>query len=147
MTTYEAQMSFLEPWPSTKTESPYVRGMAEDGYLSQNFQNVEHTVEITDARLNKENFKLDTHGFAWYKDTNLSAPVLEAIRSKDKDSVIDAYYPLVEDLVKRATGATRTIVFDHTYRKRNPELDMKENPNGKEQPATVVSLIVALQTV
>lgn len=142
MTTVEACMSFLEPWPSTaEKESPYVRGKVEESFPSTNFKNEDHIVRISDARPNKDNFTLDKHGFAWFHDLTLSADVLAAIRSKDKEQVADTYYPLVETLLKGKLNASRVVIFDHTYRKRNPELDMKENPNGREQPATVVSII------
>lgn len=140
MTTYESQMSFLEAWPSTdEKESPYVRGKVEDGFPSQNFKNEEYTVNITNARPIKDEFRLDKNGFAWHTDTNLTADALRAIRSKSKELVAEVYYPMVENIIKEATGATRIIIFDHTYRKRDPALNMKENPNGREQPATVVS--------
>jgi hypothetical protein len=140
MATYDAQMSFLELWPSVdEKESPYVRGIVEDGYPSQNFKNVEYTVQVTDARPNKGDFNLDKNGFMWHTDTNLSTETLRAIRSKQKELVAEVYYPLVEKIIKNATGATSVIIFDHTYRKRDPTLNMKDNPNGREQPATVVS--------
>lgn len=140
MTTYEATMSFLEPWPApSEKEPPYVRGKVEDGFPSQNFQNLEYRVKITDARPNKHAFTLDRNGFAWQHDETLSTDVLKAIRSKSPHLVAEKYYPLVENIVKGATGADKVIIFDHTYRKRDPALNMKENPNGREQPATVVS--------
>jgi hypothetical protein len=142
MATYESQMSFLEPWPSTdEKESPYVRGKVEDGYPSQNFKNEEYTVNVTDARPIKDEFTLDKNGFTWHTDTNLTSEALRAIRSKSKELVAEVYYPLVENIIKSATGATRVIIFDHTYRKRDPALNMRENPNGREQPATVVSTV------
>ncbi|KAF2179239.1 methyltransferase [Zopfia rhizophila CBS 207.26] len=139
MVTVEAEMSFLEPWPSTaEKEPPYVRGLVEDDYPSTNFKNQEYKVQVIDARPTKDQFTLDKNGFTWHKDTNLTADVLRVIRSKDKELVAEVYYPLVETLIKKATGASKVIIFDHTYRKRDPALNMKENPNGREQPATVV---------
>jgi len=133
-------MSFLEPWKSSsEAESPYVRGLVEEGYPSTNFKNEDYSVQITDARPKKGSFTLDNNGFAWQDDDPLSTDVLRAIRSKDKSLVSEHYYPIVERLVKKATGASKIIIFDHTYRKRDPSLNLKENPNGKEQPATVVS--------
>ncbi|KAL1604781.1 hypothetical protein SLS60_004321 [Paraconiothyrium brasiliense] len=138
MATHEAQMSFLEPWPApSEKEPPYVRGKVEDGFPSQNFQNQEYNVKVTDARPNKDSFTLDKNGFTWHHDDNLSTDVLRAIRSKSKELVAEQYYPLVENIIKGATGASRVLIFDHTYRKRDPALNMKENPNGREQPATV----------
>jgi hypothetical protein len=136
-------MSFLEPWPPTsEKESPYVRGIAEEEYPSTNFKNEDRIVRFRDARPFKDQFTLDQHGFAWTSSSALSHQVLEIIRSKDKEKVTNVYYPLVHKLLKSKLGASRVIIFDHTYRKRDPSLDMKENPNQREQPATVVSQLL-----
>lgn len=144
-------MSFLEPWPlPADKESPYVRGVVEDGYPSTNFKNEDHNVLFTDARSFKDRFTLDQHGFAWTSSSALPGHVLEIIRSKDKDRVTSDYYPLVETLLRDTLGASRVIMFDHTYRKRDPSLNMKDNPNQREQPATVVSvatLVVLAKTL
>jgi hypothetical protein len=140
MAMHGVSMSFLEPWPApSERESPYVRGKVEDGFPSQNFENQEYIVQVQDARPNKQDFTLDKNGFTWHHDDNLSKDMLKVIRSKDTELVAENYYPLIENLVRNATGATRVIIFDHTYRKRDPALNMRENPNGREQPATVVS--------
>ncbi|KAF2014418.1 methyltransferase [Aaosphaeria arxii CBS 175.79] len=138
MASVQACMSFLEPWPSTaEKESPYVRGIVEEQYPSTNFKNEDQTVQFTDARLIKELFTLDNNGFAWTNSSALPDQVLDVIRSKEKERVMGKYYPLVEKLLKDTLGATHVIIFDHTYRKRDPSLDLKANPNEREQPATV----------
>ncbi|KAF3058426.1 hypothetical protein GL218_05723 [Daldinia childiae] len=137
MAVVESQMSYLEPWSLSK-ESPYIRGLVEEGYPSTNFKNEEYNVRITDARTYKDNFNLDTHGFAFPDGGIIPEEILQGIRSKDKTLVSAQYYPLVDTLVKEKTGATRVIIFDHTYRKKDPALSPKENPNGREQPATLV---------
>lgn len=40
--------------------------------------------------------------------------------------------------MKRETGAKRVVIFDHTYRKRDPGVDMEKNVYARGQPATVV---------
>lgn len=148
MTTHQASMSFIEPWARKPgSESPFVRGQVEDGYPSQNFENQEYTVHVVDARPNKAAFNLDKHGFAYHDDDELSADVLGAVRSKDKALVARIYYPIVENIIKKATGANHIVIFDHTYRKRNPSMDMKENPNGREQPATTASAVFPLHRI
>lgn len=137
MSTVKSQMSYLEPW--TDKDAPYVRGKVEESFPRTNFVNREYTVQIHDARPKKNEFDLDVHGFSFYDDQPLSEHVIQAIRSRDKSLVEREYYPLAEDLVKKVTGASKVIIFDHTYRKRDPSLAVHENPNGREQPATVVS--------
>ncbi|OCL06614.1 methyltransferase [Glonium stellatum] len=137
MAIVESQMSYLEPW-STSGEPPFVRGITDEEYKPTNFNNLEYSVQIADARPQKDEFQLDTHGFAFHGDDTLPEDVLRAIRSKDNNFVADEYYPIVERLITQKTGATRVVIFDHTYRKKDPALNLKENPNGREQPATVV---------
>ncbi|KAK7701278.1 hypothetical protein SLS64_010321 [Diaporthe eres] len=136
MSIVETRMSYLEPWVG-KDDEPYVRGKVEETYPRTNFTNQEFTVRVSDARPTKDDFDLDTHGFAFH-DSPINDQVIEVIRSKEKDAVKNSYYPLVEDLVKKHTMASKVIIFDHTYRKKDPSLAPTENPNGREQPATLV---------
>lgn len=66
--------------------------------------------------------------------------MLDVLRKNNLDKVRQLYYPHIENLVKKETGASRVVIFDHTSRKRRPELGKYDNPTGKEQPATMVSL-------
>jgi hypothetical protein len=131
-------MSYLEPWDN-KSEPPYLRGITNEEFPRTNFANREFPVKVQNARPQKQDFNLDTHGFAFHEDDIISAAVVEAVREKNKAMIEDKYYPQVERLVKKETGATRVIIFDHTYRKRDTTLGVNENPNGREQPATLVS--------
>ena len=131
-------MSFLEPWEASRG-NPFFRSAPAEGFESVNFKWVEHAVTITDARPNKSAFTLDAHGFAYGNDeADISPTTLGALRANDSDAVKQIYYPQVEAFVKNFTGASSVIIFDHTVRKRRPELDSKENSDGKEQPATIV---------
>ncbi|KAI0401930.1 methyltransferase [Xylaria palmicola] len=136
MATTESRMSFLEPWAG-REESPYVRGKVEEGFPRQNFENLEYAVRFRDARPDKAGFELDTHGFAFHDDGGVATQVVDAIRENDRATVQELYYPAVEAIVKAKTGASRVIIFDHTYRKRYLGLDPGQNQNGKEQPATL----------
>jgi hypothetical protein len=73
-------------------------------------------VTICNGRLSERVFSLDREGFA-----------LVQHESKMKDFYNDAelkavYYPEIEALVKRMTGANRVLVFDHTLRAENDAL-------------------------
>jgi hypothetical protein len=70
----------------------------------------------------------------------MTTEVIEALRVGVKEVVQELYYPKVEKLVKSITGASKVIIFDHTVRKRDPEMKKEDNPSGKEQPATVVCI-------
>lgn len=138
MSTVESYMSFLEPW-ADKQEPPYIRGKTEELFPRTNFANQEYKVRIRDARPNKASFNLDIHGFSFHDDDLLSEETTEAIRARNKPEVERVYYPQVANLMQHVTGASKVIIFDHTYRKRDASLSPHENPNGREQPATLVS--------
>lgn len=128
----------------TKYEPPYLRGHPTPEFpQTTNFTNTAHSVTVHPARAQKPAFSLDQHGFAFppFPSDSLSPEVLSAIRNGDKDTVEKQYYPTVVELLMQETGASKVVIFDHTYRKRDPEVDMekKENAYKRGQPATVVS--------
>ena len=137
MAVVQSQMMFLEPWAG-KEESPYVRGITTEEYPRQNFTNLEYPVQFHDARPDKDSFNLDTHGFEFHSDDGIDEELVTAIRRKDKPFIVENYYPVVEGIVKSKTGAERVIIFDHTYRRRDPSLDPTVNKDGNEQPASLV---------
>ncbi|MCJ1352286.1 MAG: hypothetical protein MMC33_002270 [Icmadophila ericetorum] len=130
-------MSFLEPWDPSRG-NPFYRSAADEGFENTNFKWVDQTVTITNARPQKGAFMLDKNGFAYHDDEELAPELIDALRKGEKETVKNLYYPKVEEFIKKHTGASRVIIFDHTLRKRDPGRDAKDNPNGKEQPATVV---------
>ena len=133
----ESRMSYLQPWSKEK-ENPYVRGAPDDGFRTCNHSHLEYPVKITNARPRKEEYSIDTHGFA-YHDADIAEETLELLRTNDKERVAEDYYPMVGKLVKDKTGASKVVIFDHTVRRRDPSLTLNENPNGNEQPASLVS--------
>jgi hypothetical protein len=70
----------------------------------------EHQVAIHDGRPLASQIDLDRHGFVLlHEDT--------AVKDfYDEAEVRRVYYPEMEALVRRATGASKVIVFDHTIR-------------------------------
>ncbi|KAL1856872.1 hypothetical protein Daus18300_010635 [Diaporthe australafricana] len=131
-----AEMRFLEPWDSTK-RNPYVRINPAPGFDRTNIKWQDYRVSIRDARPDKSDFAVDTHGFGFFDD-QIPDQIIDALRGDDKDVTQRLYYPHVEEFVKRMSGAPRVIIFDHTLRKRRPDLNKTENSDGKEQPATMV---------
>jgi hypothetical protein len=69
-----------------------------------------HLVTIADARPLAGSLSLDVEGFAL-----LQAP--SALASfEDEAAILAVYYPEVERLIARATGAARVVTFDHNVR-------------------------------
>ena len=47
----------------------------------------------------------------------LIGPLLDAIKARDALQIKSVYYPMMEKLLTKATGASRVHIFDHTLRK------------------------------
>ncbi len=47
----------------------------------------------------------------------LFGALLDAIKARDALQIKSVYYPMMEKLLKNATGASRVHIFDHTLRK------------------------------
>ena len=69
-----------------------------------------HRVTIRNARLAKEPFVLDRHGFRFVHHDTKVADFFE------EEQIRRVYYPEMEALVKAESGASRVVVFDHTLR-------------------------------
>lgn len=88
-------------------------------------------VRIADARPIAEDLSLDVEGFAL-----LDAPT--AVRDFwDEAQTLALGHPEAAELVKRATGASRVVVFDHTLRRRMPEVEDR-TAGAPRQPAARV---------
>jgi len=99
------------------------------GVPRQSGKYVERSVVLHNGRDLLDMLSLDTNGF-------MLAPHQTAVKDfYDPDEVKAVYYPEVERLVKRVTGAGRVVVFDHIV--RNPVL-AKLGEKGARPPAKVV---------
>ncbi len=47
----------------------------------------------------------------------LACNLLAEIKARDALQIKSVYYPMMEKLLKKATGASRVHIFDHTLRK------------------------------
>ncbi len=87
------------------------------------------TVAIRNGRELLSKFSLDTNGFLLMEHET-------AVKDfYDPDEVKSVYYPEVERLIRRVTGAERVVVFDHIM--RNPVL-AERGEKGARAPAKVV---------
>jgi hypothetical protein len=73
-----------------------------------------HRVRIENGRLAAEPFELQKHGFVFVKQPT-------AVKNFfDEAEVEHVYYPEVESLIRKESGARRVVVFDHTVRTTDP---------------------------
>jgi hypothetical protein len=74
-----------------------------------------HDVTIANGRLEAGRFSLERNGFHFVRHDTAVADF------DDPDEITRVYYPEIEALVKRESGATRVVVFDHTLRTADDE--------------------------
>ncbi|HVA12687.1 MAG TPA: CmcJ/NvfI family oxidoreductase [Stellaceae bacterium] len=75
-----------------------------------------HTVAIHNGRLVAEGFALERSGFRFLGHETRMRDFF------DEAEIAKIYYPEMEALVKRETGASRVVVFDHTLRTADDEM-------------------------
>lgn len=84
------------------------------GEHEKNYSSEKHAVEMENVRGTETQYSLDKVGFQWIK-----SPVRHT-SFKDEDEVKKEYYPESVDLIKKVTGASEVVIFDHTFRRNNP---------------------------
>ncbi|KAJ7914268.1 hypothetical protein B0H13DRAFT_1712165 [Mycena leptocephala] len=91
-----------------------------------NYTRETHEVKIYNLRGNESAATLDTAGFQLYNH-----PAKHTAFTNDAE-VEKEYYPESIELIKRLTGASRVVLFDHTIRRRRP--DQKDDGPDRRQP-------------
>ncbi|KAJ7926056.1 hypothetical protein B0H13DRAFT_1973323 [Mycena leptocephala] len=94
-----------------------------------NWSPEKHDVQIENIRGKEAAYHLDEAGFQFFHSPANHKSFL------DDSEIKSEYYPESEELIKRITGASRVVLFDHTIRRRTPgQADMV----SKRQPVTEV---------
>ncbi|KAH6662021.1 hypothetical protein B0J14DRAFT_663003 [Halenospora varia] len=73
-----------------------------------------HTVTIHDIRGSEDAYSLDTTGFQVVKHESAEKEFV------DDEQIKSRYYGEIEGILKKATGANKVFIFDHTIRRPNP---------------------------
>ncbi|KAG2033561.1 hypothetical protein BDR03DRAFT_984948 [Suillus americanus] len=118
---------FIAPLDGSR---PYNRVNADSatGKLARNYTLGPHDMQIEDVRGKEELYKLDNAGFQYGREAAKHSSFL------NDDEIEREYYPESIDLIKRVTGATKIVIFDHTVRRRRPG-EPGDNP-GRRQPVS-----------
>ncbi|KAI5980948.1 hypothetical protein EDD15DRAFT_2392342 [Pisolithus albus] len=95
------------------------------GEQPKNWNEDVRVVQIEDIRGKEHEFSLDISGFQYYRH-----PAKHTKFTNDKE-IEEEYYPESVELLKKLTGASRVVIFDHTVRRRRP---------GKHQPFALVRI-------
>jgi len=113
----EATLNFVQPVGSDGRSPPRVNktGRDDDARI-ETMVSVAIPTTILDARALHRPATLDTQGF-------MMLPHATGVTCdfKDVDEIRSVYYPEMEALVQRATGAERVVLFDHTLRRITAE--------------------------
>ncbi|KAG1883577.1 hypothetical protein F4604DRAFT_1575657 [Suillus subluteus] len=112
---------------------PYNRMYADTSATAKpahNWTQEPHDMQVEDVRGKEELYKLDSAGFQYGREAAKHASFL------NDDEIQREYYPESIDLIKRVTGATNVVIFDHTIRRRRPG-EPGDNPQ-KRQPVSSV---------
>eukprot|EP00026_Physarum_polycephalum_P009570 Phypoly_transcript_09698.p1 GENE.Phypoly_transcript_09698~~Phypoly_transcript_09698.p1 ORF type:complete len:310 (+),score=73.57 Phypoly_transcript_09698:182-1111(+) len=108
-----ATLSFSSPLASTPAGEKWYVNI--NNALIKNYEKKDENVTIYDMRGQESNTHVDTTGFqAITSPSSISADLLLSGNDKEIEKV---YYPEVEALLLKATGASRVVFFDHTVRK------------------------------
>ncbi|MEX2615741.1 MAG: CmcJ/NvfI family oxidoreductase [Alphaproteobacteria bacterium] len=82
----------------------------EEAHKEQLPQYEPHKVRIENGRKAAEPFELQKHGFVFRQHRT-------AVKNFfDEQDVLNTYYPEIENLIRKESGASRVVVFDHTVR-------------------------------
>lgn len=97
--------------PPASGERPYLYTYDPEpssGQQRRNWAPTAHTVQIENLRGREDSVKLDTSGFQFGVHA-------AAHRAFNSDADIEReYYPESVDLIKKVTGASRVVLFDHS---------------------------------
>ncbi len=99
------------------------------GVPPQNFTNEAHEVQVHDLRGRAGYVSLDGEGFAVLNHHSAERDFV------DEAAIVGAYYAETDRLLREATGASRTFIFDHTIRRRLPG---QPDRAGQRQPVARV---------
>ncbi|KAJ8596668.1 hypothetical protein M405DRAFT_781299, partial [Rhizopogon salebrosus TDB-379] len=100
------------------------------GELVRNWTEDPHDVRIEDVRGKEALYKLDSAGFQFGREAAKHTSFL------DDDEIQNEYYLESIDLIKKVTGASSAVIFDHTIRRRRPG-ESDDSPQ-KRQPVALV---------
>lgn len=118
----EAAVNYLSPM----AEKPYTYIYEPPiGTAPQNVVYESHDLPIWNARSLTSTLSLDQQGFSFISHRSAVSNFY------DEDEIRQRYYPEAEQLVKKATGAARVLVFDHNLRNSQ---QAKQRSNGVREP-------------
>lgn len=109
---------------SPETDQPEIYLFEPPPGTPRQYPTVGHVLQIENGRDDPDAFSLDRQGFVFRHD-----PGSVIADFYDAGMIEDRYYEKVADLIKRETGASDVVVFDHTYRSSRELLPGESDAN------------------
>lgn len=106
--TVKAQLFYSVPPTDGSKPYQYINADPATGQRQRNYSFEPYDVEIENIRGKEDRVSLDTTGFAFVK-----APAQHKSFANDEEVERD-YYPESVELLKKLTGASRVVLFDHS---------------------------------
>jgi hypothetical protein len=97
--------------PPVDGSKPYVKLFKIDpatGKMETNYSSNTVDVQIEDLRGKEDSASLDTTGFQY------GTAQSKLHNFGNEQDILDVYYPESIDLIKKATGASKVVIFDHS---------------------------------
>lgn len=124
------QLTYSIPPPDGSKTYTVVNRDSITGERTQSWKEDVRSVQIEDVRGKENEHTLDTTGFQFFRHP------AKHTRFLDDAEIKAEYYPETAELIKKLTGATEVILFEHTVRRKRPGL-IDDGPQ-KRQPVLVI---------
>lgn len=95
------------------------------GERARNFEQKTQATQVQNVRGHESEYTLDANGFQWGTEASKHTSF------SNSEEIEREYYPESIEIIKKVTGASRVVLFDHTIRRRTGEID--DSPT-KRQP-------------
>ncbi|TFK35449.1 hypothetical protein BDQ12DRAFT_655563 [Crucibulum laeve] len=105
---------YIVPPPGGIRASQEVEHNAATRTRAYNFSTVDKKMVIENLRGKEESVTLDTAGYQFIRHTSKHSAFT------DDEEIEREYYPESVELIKKLTGASKVVLFDHTIRRRRP---------------------------
>lgn len=98
---------FTKPTDGSKAYT-YINADTKTGIRPQNWEGISYNLEVENIRGHESEYKLDNAGFQFGKEAASHTAFT------DDKAIEKEYYPESIELVKKLTGASRAVIFDHS---------------------------------
>jgi len=120
--------------PPADGSKPYTHTDADPktGLRKRNWEFEIISKNIENVRGSEDNYTLDSTGFQFFKEST----ALSADDFDNEEIVQGTYYTEQAELIKKLTGASKVVIFDHTIRRNLP--DRKDDTPDTRTPVAAV---------